>query len=89
MSSPRVGVGCAEASEPFIGGDSVSLESAERFSTFAAAAIGDIVIAAIPAVRKHGGINAGEPIENTNKVRKEDSTIETASASGASVNAAA
>ena len=74
---------------PFIGGDSVSPENAERFSTSAAAAIVDIVIAAIPAVRKRGVVNAGKPIGSTNKVRKEDSTIETVNGNGANGNEAA
>lgn len=37
---------------PFIGGDSVSQEGVERFSTSAVAVTEDIVTAAIPAVRK-------------------------------------
>lgn len=73
----------------FIDSDSVEGPDVERCSTSAGAAIGDTDTATIPAERKRGVCNAGEPTENINKARKEDSITGTASGNGESVSDAA
>lgn len=70
----------------FIGSVFAAVRDAASFSTFAAAAIADTVIAAIPAVRKRGVCNAEKPIESINKALKEDSITGIVNGCGASAS---
>jgi hypothetical protein len=73
----------------FIGSVFAAVPNAALFSTFAAAATADTVIAVILAARKLGVCNAAKPTENISKALKEDSITGIANGCGASASDAA